>query len=100
MFLIEHASRVYLSIWNPKTYIHTYIHQSCIAISKNPKFTNWTKHIAIKYHHFRKYVRTVSNKDGFIEVVYCSTHDQLADIFTKPTTDEMFFKLRKELMGW
>ena len=74
--------------------------QSCIAMGKNPKFTPRTKHIAIKYHHFRKHVKTSSNKDGFIQIVYCPTHDQLADIFTKPTTDEIFFKLRKELMGW
>jgi hypothetical protein len=74
--------------------------QSCIAMGQNPKFTPRTKHIAIKYHHFRKHVKTSSNKDGFIQIVYCPTHDQLADIFTKPTTDEIFFKLRKELMGW
>ena len=74
--------------------------QSCIAMGENPKFTPRTEHIAIKYHHIRKHVKTSSNKDGFIQIVYCPTHDQLADIFTKPTTDEIFFKLRKELMGW
>lgn len=74
--------------------------QSCIAMANNPKFTPRTKHIAIKYHHFRKYVKTQSNKDGFIEIVYCNTNDQIADIFTKPTTDDIFFKLRKLLSGW
>ena len=74
--------------------------QSCIAMGENPKFTPRTKHIAIKYHHFRKHVKTSSNRDGFIQIVYCPTHDQLADVFTKPTTDEIFFKLRQELMGW
>ncbi len=32
--------------------------QSCIAMAKNPQFTPRTKHIAIKYHHFWKYVIT------------------------------------------
>ena len=74
--------------------------QSCIAMANNPKFTPRTKHIAIKYHHFRKHVKTQSNKDGFIEIVYCSTDDQIADIFTKPTQDVTFFKLRRLLLGW
>ena len=75
--------------------------QSCIAIAENPKFTPRTKHIAIKYHHFRKHVITQANLDGFISLEYCSTHDQIADIFTKPIRDDIFFKLRKGLkIGW
>ena len=74
--------------------------QSCIAMANNLKFTPRTKHIAIKYHNFCKYVKTQSNKDGFIKIVYCNTNDQIADIFTKPTTDDIFFKLRKLLSGW
>jgi hypothetical protein len=54
-------------------------------MTDNPKFTPRTKHIAIKYHHFWKHVKTQSNPDGFIEIVYCSTEEQLADIFMKPT---------------
>jgi hypothetical protein len=26
--------------------------QSCIAMANNPKLSPWTKHIALKYHHF------------------------------------------------
>jgi hypothetical protein len=74
--------------------------QSCIAMAENPKFTPRTKHIAIKYHHFRKHIITQANTDGFILLEYCSTHDQIADIFTKPVRDDIFFKLRKNLMGW
>jgi hypothetical protein len=69
-------------------------------MAENPKFTPRTKHIAIKYHHFRKHVITQANPDGFILLEYCSTHDQIADIFTKPVRDDIFFKLRKNLMGW
>jgi hypothetical protein len=74
--------------------------QSCIAMAENPKFTSWTKYIAIKYHHFCKHVITQANPDGFILPEFCSTHDQIADIFTKPVRDDIFFKVRKSLMGW
>ncbi len=73
--------------------------QSCIAITNNPKFTPWTKHIAIKYHHFRKHVKTYANPDGFIEIEYCSTDDQVADIFT-PVRNDIFFKLRMKMLNW
>jgi len=42
--------------------------QSWITMTNNPKFTPRTKHIAIKYHHFRKHVKSQSNPDGFIEI--------------------------------
>jgi hypothetical protein len=74
--------------------------QSCIAMAENPKFTPWTKHIVIKYHHFWKHVIMQANPDGLIQIVYCSTNDQVADIFTEPVWDDIFFKLRKHLLGW
>jgi hypothetical protein len=74
--------------------------QSCIAMAQNPKFSPRTKHIALKYHHFRKHVITQSNPDGFIEIDYCSTDDQIADIFTKPVRDDIFFRLRNLLLQW
>jgi hypothetical protein len=74
--------------------------RSCIAMTNNPKFTSQTKHIAIKYHHFRKHVKSQSNPDGFILIEYCSTEEQLADIFTKPVCDNIFFKLRKLVLNW
>jgi hypothetical protein len=76
------------------------VNQSCIAMAKNRKFTPRTKHITIKYHHVRKHVITQANPDGFISLEYCSTHNQIADIFTKLVWDDIFFKLRKGLMGW
>jgi hypothetical protein len=69
-------------------------------MTNDPKFTSRTKHIAIKYLHFRKHVKFQSNPDGFIEIEYCSTEEQLADIFTKPVLDDIFFKLRKSLLNW
>ena len=74
--------------------------QSCIAMTNNPKFTPQTRHIAIKYHHFWKHVTSQSNPDGFIEIEYFSTEEQLADIFTKPVCEDIFFKLQKLLLNW
>jgi hypothetical protein len=34
---------------------------------------------------------------GDIEITYVSTHNQLADIFTKPLDEKTFSKLRNEL---
>jgi hypothetical protein len=73
--------------------------QSSIAMTNNPKFTPQTKHNAIKYHHFWKHVKAQSNPDGFIKIEYCSTEEQIADIFTKPVCDDIFFSLRKLLLN-
>ncbi len=67
--------------------------QSCIATANNPKFSSQTKHIAIKYHHFCKHVITQLNPNGFIQIDYCSTDDQIADLFMKT-------QLQQILLGW
>jgi hypothetical protein len=54
-----------------------------------------TKHIALKYHHFRKHV-----KDGTVNVKYVETDRQIADIFTKALSDAKFVTLRRMMMGW
>jgi hypothetical protein len=69
-------------------------------MTDNPKFTPHTKNVAIKYNHFRKYVKTQSNPDGFIEIEYCSTEEQVANLFTKPVCNDIFFKLQKLLLNW
>ncbi len=74
--------------------------QSCIAMTNNPKFTPRTKHIAIKYHHFWKHVKTHLNPDRYIDIENCATAEQVADIFTKPVWDDIFFKLRLKLLNW
>jgi hypothetical protein len=69
-------------------------------MADNPKFSPQTKHIAIKYHHFRKHFITQSNPNGFIQIDYCSADDQIADLFTKPVCDDIFMRLRQMLLGW
>ena len=50
---------------NPKPEFHSKVFEdnnSCIILAESSKFTPRTKHIAIKYHHFRKHVaeKTIS----------------------------------------
>ena len=81
-----------------KPTFHCKVHednQSCIKMAKSEKNTPRTKHIALKYHHFRSYV-----KKGAIEIDYCRTEDQKADLLTKPLSDALFFRLRYMLVGW
>ena len=54
-----------------------------------------TKHIEIKYHHFRSKV-----EGGTIVVEGIDTKDQQADIFTKNLAWDQFLKLRKLICGW
>ena len=69
--------------------------QSCITMATSQKFTPRTKHIALKYHHFCSHV-----KRGAIQISYCPTTEQKADLLTKPLADDLFFKLQYMLSGW
>jgi hypothetical protein len=73
---------------------------SAIVMAESLKLTPWTKHTAIKYHHFCSRVHTSSNKSGDIKIKYISTKKQLADIFTKPVYSIGFFALHMMLSGW
>ena len=59
------------------------------------KFTPGTKHIALKYHHFRSHV-----KSGRLVIHYMPTEEQLADLLTKPLSNEAFFTLINMLCEW
>jgi hypothetical protein len=71
-----------------------------IDMAESLKFTPWTKHIAVKYHHFQSRVQTSLNKPGDIKIKYISTKLQLADIFTQPLENDSFFRCRNMLCGW
>jgi FPC/CPF motif-containing protein YcgG len=60
-------------------------------MADNPVEHSRTKHIDIRYHFLR------DHQQKGIEIAYVSTHNQLADIFTKPLDEKTFSKLRNEL---
>jgi hypothetical protein len=53
--------------------------ESAIRMADNPVEHSRTKHIDILYHFLRDH-----QQKGDIEIAYVNTHNQLADIFTKP----------------
>jgi hypothetical protein len=65
--------------------------ESAICMADNPVEHSRTKHIDIRYHFLR------DHQQKGIEIAYVSTHNQLADIFTKPLDEKTFSKLRNEL---
>jgi hypothetical protein len=64
-----------------------------LKLARLPKLHPCTKHINIKYHHFREHVRL-----GLIKVYPIGTNDQIADIFTKPLAQNLFLNFRKKLL--
>ena len=71
--------------------------QSCIKMATGINFSPRTKHISLKYHHFRSHV-----KSGRVAIHYRPTEEQLADLFTKQFSNKSFFTLQDMLckMGY
>jgi hypothetical protein len=62
---------------------------STIQLSKNPVFHGKSKHIDVKFHFLRDLVN-----EGIVELSYCNSQNQIADIMTKPIKLEQLEKLR------
>lgn len=63
--------------------------RSAIALAKNPVFHERSKHIDTRFHFIREHV-----KQKEVELVYCKSYDQVADIFTKPLKHDVFGRLK------
>ena len=66
-----------------------------LEMAKTHKYRPRTKHLNVKFHHFRDYVTR-----GEITVHKIDTKDQCADYLTKPLNKETLIPLRKKVMGW
>ena len=64
--------------------------QSCVKLLENPVFHDKSKHIEIKYHYIRYMVQRKE-----IHVQYLSTHEQVANVFTKPLAKTKFEYFRE-----
>jgi hypothetical protein len=76
---------------------YTHVPHQCdsttaISATKNPMLHTKTKHIEVRYHFSRDNI-----EKGKIALIHVPTHDQLADIFTKPLDQATFTRLRWEL---
>jgi hypothetical protein len=63
---------------------------SSIKLSKNPILHGRCKHIDVRFHFLRDL-----NKEGTIELRYCRSQDQLADMMTKALKLDTFCRLRE-----
>jgi hypothetical protein len=66
-----------------------------LPLAKAPAMRPRTKHINIKYNHFRSHVA-----DETIDIQAIRSKDQPADILTKPLTESVFVLHRHAIMGW
>ncbi|KAI5349042.1 hypothetical protein L3X38_001929 [Prunus dulcis] len=62
---------------------------SAIAMTRNPVFHQKTKHINRRYHFIRDALQ-----DGVVDLRYCRSEEQVADIFTKALSKDRFNYLR------
>lgn len=63
-----------------------------IPIGRNPVQHRRTKHIQIRYHIVRE-----AEREGVIDLRYCSGEEQIADILTKPLNTKRFEELCSKL---
>ncbi len=90
--------KIVVPFYNPTPQIKCKLfedNRSCIVVAESARLTPRTKHIAIKYHHFREFVRS-----GKVKIYPVSTTEQIADIFTKPLGDNQFKYLRSLFLHW
>jgi histone deacetylase 1/2 len=66
-----------------------------LCLAKAPAMRPRTKHINVKYHHFRSAVAA-----GLVTILDIHTDDQLADMLTKANPVNVLQRHRLRLMGW
>ncbi|CAL9017922.1 unnamed protein product, partial [Prunus brigantina] len=69
-----------------------YDNMSAISMAKNPVFHQRTRHINRRYHFIREALQ-----EGVINMQFCRSEEQLADIFTKALPKDRFKYLRSKL---
>ena len=66
---------------------------STIKLFRNPVMHGRSKHIDVRFHFLRDLI-----KEGVVDLVQCSSQEQIANILTKPLKLDLFTRLRG-LMG-
>jgi Reverse transcriptase (RNA-dependent DNA polymerase)/GAG-pre-integrase domain len=85
-----------VSSQSPKVHCRVFEDNSgALAMATTPKMRPRTRHMNLKYHHFREAVTR-----GDVTIHAIDTNDQVADILTKPLAETQFNKLRMLMMGW
>ena len=68
--------------------------QACITIALQEASKHKTKHIDNKIHYIRDLIQK-----KYVDIIYISTHLQLADIFTKALGKILYLKFRDNILG-
>jgi len=78
--------------------VHTRLYEDnsgAIEIMKVPKVRSRTKHLNVKYHHYREAVRKQR-----IKIFKIESECQPSDMLTKSLSPPLFLKHRNYMMGW
>lgn len=67
----------------------------CISIAIEPRKHQRLKHIDVKYMHIREAV-----ENGIIHIQYIPNTDQLADVYTKGLSADIFEKFVNIILNW
>jgi hypothetical protein len=90
------ANGIISKTYVPKVFCKLFEDNSgALEMARTPKMRPRTKHINVKYHHFRS---AVARK--LVELFPIDTLDQLGDLWTKPLSEELFEKFTQEVFGW
>jgi hypothetical protein len=98
MRLVEELASAGFKLTTATPKIHCKVFEDnsgALEMARTPKMRPRTKHMNLKYHHFREAVQ-----QGKVTIHAINTLDQMADIFTKPLERTLFQKLRYSIMGW
>jgi hypothetical protein len=98
MDLLEEAKKmgVPIKLGAPVIHCKTFEDNSgALQLARLPKMRPRTKHINVKYHHFREAVA-----QGKVTIEHVSTENQLGDALTKNLPRNLFVRLRRRYMGW
>jgi hypothetical protein len=98
MRLVEELADAGFSMTKTPPRVHCKVFEDnsgALAMAQTPKMRPRTKHMNLKYHHFREAVAK-----GQVPIHAINTLEQVVDILTKPLAMLQFQKLRKRMMGW
>jgi hypothetical protein len=96
-FLLElRAQGIVTEEFCPKVFCKAFEdNNGALEMAKMPRMRPRTKHINCAYHHFCSHVA-----NGSITVHAIDTQDQIADLWTKPLSADLFAKFTKLAFGW
>ena len=98
MALLKETTTIGWAITKQPPKIHCKVFEDnsgALEMARLPKMRPRTKHLCVKLHHFRRYVR-----DGSITIHKVPTDYQLADMETKPQAEPLYVRQREAVMQW